>query len=197
MHTSLSVVRHGRTAYNADNRYLGALDPPLDEVGLAQAQALAQTLGERPDVLLCSPLLRARQTAEVLAKAWEMDAGTVSHFAERNVGVYEGLTQDEARTAFPVLWEADITRRWEVSPPGGESIEIVFARVALGLNLVRAAYPGCHVVLVAHGFVAKVIHALVNSVGWDAFFAYALHNGACARHVLAHDTEIVAVRPGR
>lgn len=192
----LSVVRHGRTAYNVDSRYLGALDPPLDEVGLAQAHALAGTLAPRPDVLLSSPLLRARQTADVLASAWGTDVVIVSHFAERNVGVYEGLTQDEARLAFPRLWDGNVTRRWEIGPPGGESIEEVFVRVAAGLNQLRRAHPGCEVLLVAHGFVAKVIHALLNPVGWDDFFDYAMHNGASARHRLTHRAEIVAARPG-
>ena len=72
-------------------------------------------------MLLSSPLLRARQTADVLASAWGTDVVIVSHFAERNVGVYEGLTQDEARLAFPRLWDGNVTRRWEIGPPGGVS----------------------------------------------------------------------------
>lgn len=173
----LYVVRHGSTAFNVDERYLGALDPPLNEQGRRQALALAQRLHGVADVVVSSPRLRAVQTAEVLACAWKLPLHVVEHFAERDVGVFEGLTKEEARHAYPALWARDITRRWDEAPPGGESIEAVFARVALGLQALQLAFTGKAVALVAHGFVAKVVRALMEDVAWDGFFAYSLHNG--------------------
>lgn len=174
---SLYVVRHGRTALNVDDRYLGALDPPLDELGLEQAAALARLLQGRASAVVCSPRLRAVQTAEILASAWHLPFRIVHEFAERDVGVYEGLTKEEARLRYPGLWEQDITRRWEIGPPGGESIEAVFDRVAAGLRLLERECAGHEVVLVAHGFVAKVIRAICTGLSWDDFFRYALKNG--------------------
>jgi len=170
-------VRHGRTALNVDERYLGALDPALDELGLQQAADLARLLQGRADAIVCSPRLRAVQTAEVLASAWHVPFTILDAFAERNVGVYEGLTRDEARLAYPDLWQQDITRQWDIGPPGGESIQTVFERVAAGLATLENDFAGRNVVLVAHGFVAKVIRALLTGLSWDAFFRYALNNG--------------------
>jgi broad specificity phosphatase PhoE len=188
--TTLTVVRHGRTAYNVDTRYLGALDPPLDDTGMAQAHTLAASLPRGATVLLCSPRLRARQTAAVLGAAWDLPCRVADAFAERDVGVYEGLTQAEARAAWPVLWNQDITRRWDAAPPGGETIAAVFTRVADGLDRVRRDHPGEQVVLVAHGFVAKVVRALLLPMDRDAFFAYALKNGEYARYALTAQSVI-------
>ncbi|QBE66890.1 histidine phosphatase family protein [Pseudoduganella lutea] len=184
MQTSLFVIRHGRTIFNAQDRYLGALDPPLDEDGLRQAAALAGVLAGRADVLVCSPKLRARQTAGVLAAAWSLPVVTIGEFAEREVGVYEGLTREEARAAYPALWEQDITRRWDAAPTGGETIRAVFERVARGLAIVQRDFAGRSVVLVAHGFVAKVIRALLADLSRDDFFRYSLANGQVALYTL-------------
>jgi broad specificity phosphatase PhoE len=175
--TSLYVVRHGRTAFNVDERYLGALDPPLDELGLQQAADLAHLLQDRVDTIVCSPKIRAVQTAEILASSWHMPFTIMDAFAERNVGVYEGLTRDEARLAYPTLWQQDITRQWDMGPPGGESIKAVFERVAAGLTSLEDRFAGRNAVLIAHGFVAKVIRALLTDLSWDEFFRYALKNG--------------------
>lgn len=182
--TSLVVIRHGRTALNAEDRYLGALDPPLDEDGLLQAAALAGTLEGHADVLVCSPKLRARQTAQVLAAAWSLPVVTVGEFAERHVGVYEGLTREEARAAYPALWEQDITRQWDGAPTGGETICAVFERVAAGLTILQREFGGRSVVLVAHGFVAKVIRALLVDMSWDDFLRYSLANGQVELYTL-------------
>jgi probable phosphoglycerate mutase len=174
---SLYLVRHGRTAFNIDERYLGALDPPLDEVGLRQAGELIPLLQGRVDALVCSPKVRARQTAEVLASALALPVHVIGEFAERHVGVYEGLTQEEVRRDYPALWAQDITRQWQAGPPGGESIRDVFERVAQGLATLQADFAGRSVALIAHGFVAKVIRVLLTEVTWEAFFRYALKNG--------------------
>ena len=182
--TSLFVVRHGRTALNAEDRYLGALDPPLDEHGFLQARELAGLLEGRANVLACSPKLRARQTAQVLAAAWDLPVVTIDAFAERDVGVYEGLTREEARATYPDLWAKDVTRQWDDAPTGGESIRQVFERVAAGLATVQRDFADRSVVLVAHGFVAKVIRAQLTDMTWDDFFRYSLKNGSVERYTL-------------
>ncbi|MDP9465237.1 MAG: histidine phosphatase family protein, partial [Actinomycetota bacterium] len=68
----LILVRHGRTEANAARKLQGRLDLPLDEVGIAQVAGLTEWLG-RPDRLISSPLLRARQTAEAFAVPYEVD----------------------------------------------------------------------------------------------------------------------------
>ena len=81
----LSIVRHARTEANAGGRLQGTLDLPLDEVGLAQAAALPSLVGDI-DRLICSPLLRARQTASVFGMEPDID----DRWREVNYGPLEG-----------------------------------------------------------------------------------------------------------
>jgi probable phosphoglycerate mutase len=173
----LLLARHGQTQANAEHRYLGALDLPLNQRGVEQAHELSQLLNERVDVIYSSPLLRARKTAEIVAGYLGLPVHIAPAFRERHVGVFEGLTQKQAQEQFPALWSQNITRHWLAAPDGGESISAVFDRVSQGLaNLVRA-HSGQAVLLIAHGFVAKVVRALVLGSTSD-FFEWQLENAA-------------------
>ncbi|MDE1166451.1 MAG: histidine phosphatase family protein [Pseudomonas sp.] len=190
----LYIARHGETAPNSEGRYVGSLNPALTERGIQQAQALRDQLPTAIDAIVVSPLLRARQTAEVLGQALQLPLHTLEHFRERNVGVFEGLTQAEAKARYPDLWAQNITRQWDAGPPQGESIAEVVARVALGLRELVATYPGQVVVLVAHGFVGKTIRALVRQ-DFSDFYEWQLANGQVLQLVLAEPW--VADAPGR
>jgi probable phosphoglycerate mutase len=185
---SLYVVRHGRTVLNVDDRYLGALDPPLDDLGLQQALKLAEILCGRVDVVVCSPKLRAMQTAEVIGSSWNVPFQVINEFSERNVGVYEGQTKEEARLAYPALWEQDITRQWDAGPPDGESIKAVVGRVAKGLQMLQTDFAGLNVVLVGHGFVSKVVRAILTNPSWEDFFRYSLKNGQVEHYHFSSDS---------
>ncbi|MBH1963412.1 MAG: histidine phosphatase family protein [Comamonadaceae bacterium] len=172
----LLVVRHGQTQANAEQRYLGAFDLPLNELGVLQAKDIARTLSSDINALYCSPLLRARQTSALISETLGIPSRIAPAFRERNVGVFEGLTQLEAATQFPLLWARNATRHWRDAPDGGESIEEVFLRVAAGLAQLRCDHGSKSILLVAHGFVAKVLRALVSNQSSD-FFDWQLGNG--------------------
>jgi len=174
----LVVIRHGETRANAEGRYLGALDMGLNETGWAQVGTLAQALSKGAPFqrLLTSPLLRARQSADLISGELALPARIVPAFRERHVGVFEGLTQAEARVRYPELWARNITRRWAEGPPGGESLDAVIARVSSGLNVLADEAQDERVLLVAHGVVAKVIRAVTTN-GFADFFEWQLHNG--------------------
>ncbi|MCP1572308.1 putative phosphoglycerate mutase [Herbaspirillum rubrisubalbicans] len=178
---NLYVVRHGETDANAEQRYLGALDVALNANGKAQAQELRLSIPSDVKIAIVSPLLRAQQTAEIIFKDCDLPVLTVYGFRERNVGVFEGLTQTQARTQYPDLWRKNITRAWNDAPTNGESIKDVVTRVGYELNQLIAAYPGESVVLIAHGFVAKTIRALAHQ-DFSDFFDWQLSNG-CLLHV--------------
>ncbi|WP_165492423.1 histidine phosphatase family protein [Stutzerimonas kirkiae] len=163
----LLVIRHGQTAYNLEQRYLGALDPPLNATGIRQTEALRDSLPAAIDALVCSPLLRARQSAEIIAQGRRILVEEA--FRERNVGAFEGLTRDEARARFPESWRRNITRQWHDAPNGGETIAKVFERVTHGLERLIQRDPQATVALVAHGFVAKVIRAIALGYRRDLF----------------------------
>ncbi|TBU88856.1 histidine phosphatase family protein [Stutzerimonas kirkiae] len=163
----LLVIRHGQTAYNLEQRYLGALDPPLNATGIRQAEALRDSLPGDIDILISSPLLRARQSARILAQGRPVEIEEA--FRERHVGVFEGLTSAEAQARFPEAWQRNITRQWQAAPEGGETIAAVFERVGQGLERLLRRDPQATVALVAHGFVAKVIRAIALGDRRDLF----------------------------
>lgn len=173
----LFIVRHGQTQFNAEHRYLGALDPDLNSRGLEQASALHAVLPQSIDAVVCSPLRRARQTAEIVCHMRGLVPQVNPAFRERHVGVFEGLTLEEAQARFPQLWSQNITRQWQDSPPGGETIVEVVERVTGGLRQLSEEYAQKRVALVAHGFVAKVVRALAGP-GFGDFFDWQLENAA-------------------
>ncbi|HEV8022046.1 MAG TPA: histidine phosphatase family protein, partial [Candidatus Lustribacter sp.] len=100
----LICVRHGRTAWNAGRRFQGQTDIPLDDEGLAQAQALALHLRpERFDLALASDLVRARTTAETICAPHGIAIELTRELREMHFGQWEGLTWDEIVARWPEL----------------------------------------------------------------------------------------------
>lgn len=96
----LILLRHGRTAWNAQHRFQGHADPPLDEVGRAQAYEVAAIIAAiRPDLMLSSSAARAAQTAEILAHVSGLPFTSDIRFRERGLGHWEGLTPHEVADA--------------------------------------------------------------------------------------------------
>ena len=173
----LYVVRHGETWANAEQRYLGALDPSLTERGREQAEALAANMPPELDALVVSPRLRAMETARILNERLVLPMQITDSFRERDVGVFEGLTQADAKARYPQLWSRNITRQWELAPTGGESIGDVVERVRGGLMNLQSSYSSKRILIVAHGFVAKTIRALARS-DFSDFYHWQLANGS-------------------
>lgn len=173
----LYIVRHGETWANAEQRYLGSLDPALTERGRQQALVLGAQLPRHIDMLIVSPRVRAVETASILNEGLKLSPEIMDCFRERDVGVFEGLTQAEARERYPQLWSLNITRQWDAGPTEGESISEVVTRVRDGLAELAWKYPSKSVLLVAHGFVAKVIRALARG-DFSDFYQWQLSNGA-------------------
>jgi broad specificity phosphatase PhoE len=179
MALTLLMARHGQTDLNVDDRWQGRIDPPLNATGLAQADALAATLPEGIDVVLCSPLLRARQTAEPVAQRLGLVPRLDADFRERDFGVFEGLSGDEALARYPELAARNVAYRWDEAPPGAESVQAVVDRVQAGLERLRAEHDGRTVLLVSHGFVVRCLRYLLDGLARDAFFtAERIPNGS-------------------
>jgi broad specificity phosphatase PhoE len=171
MPMTLLMARHGQTDLNVDDRWQGRLDPPLNATGLAQADALAATLPDGIEVLLVSPLLRARQTADPVARRFGLAPVLVDDFRERDFGVFEGLSGEEAKVSYPELARRNVAYRWDEAPPEAESVQAVVDRVQAGLERLRAEHDGKTVLLVSHGFVVRCLRYLLDGVSRDDFFA--------------------------
>jgi broad specificity phosphatase PhoE len=115
------LLRHGRTAWNAERRFQGQADPPLDEVGRAQAYEVAALLAAfSPGVIVSSDLSRATQTAAPLGELTGVEVRIDARLRERSLGHWEGLTRDDVQERYPEEFAEWITGG-EVRRRGGES----------------------------------------------------------------------------
>jgi probable phosphoglycerate mutase len=148
--TATLLLRHGQTPMSVQKRYAGRSDIPLTDVGLQQAAAAAKRLASAGiDVIVASPLLRARQTADEVAATTGVPVVTDDGFRETDFGAWEGLTFAEVRERWPAevsAWLADPA----VPPPDGESFVEVSERVAGALQRVLADRAGQTVLIVSH-----------------------------------------------
>jgi len=138
--------RHGQTTWNAEHRFQGQTDIPLDETGTGQAEYAARRLATlRPDALFASDLSRAQQTAAPLARLTGLPVSLDKDLRERFGGDWEGLSDAEIRERYP---EERVT--W--NPPNGEPTAVVAERVAGALDRIAGGLAdGQLAVVVGHG----------------------------------------------
>ena len=149
--TTTVLVRHASSVLSPEKRFSGRGDVELSPEGVAQAERVAARLGARPgvDVVVSSPLRRARHTAELIAKAVGVDLVTDDDLVETDFGAWEGLTFSEARRADPAAVDAWLASP-DVAPPGGESFAQVAERVNVARERLVADYAGQTIIVVSH-----------------------------------------------
>ena len=162
----LILVRHGETMYNAQRRYTGQSDVPLNALGERQAAALGEYLAtEHLDVIVTSDLERTRVTAEAIARYHGLPIHEDIDLRELAFGEWEGYTYDEvlARDAKLVAqWRADPAT---YAPPGGETVSQLRDRCAHALRNWQTQYPEASVLWVTHGGLIGVL--LCHVLGID------------------------------
>ena len=158
--TVTTLLRHGQTQMSVQKRYAGVSDAPLTETGSAQAAAAAKRLASAGiEIIVTSPLLRARQTAEAAAAVCDAEVIVDEGFRETDFGAWDGLTFAEVKDRWPAemsAWLADPA----VAPPAGESFDAVRERVGAALARVLASYPSRRVLIVSHVTPIKTLIAL-------------------------------------
>ncbi len=179
----LYIVRHGETEFNLQNRYAGSTDIPLNDRGVQQAMQLSLDLkGIHFDNIVSSPMLRARQTADIINHGRNLPLKIIDGFSEINMGVYEGLTREEARLRHPQTWERLSARGIDDAPEGGETIRQCNERVMAALSeLIREA-EGKAVLLVCHGFVSRLINRHFNGLDYLSMHSFSLKNCEVAKY---------------
>jgi broad specificity phosphatase PhoE len=156
--TLILLVRHGETDWNLTRRVQGHTDRPLNDTGRAQARELAARLADEPlDAVYSSDLLRAHETARIIAAGRGLDVTAVPDLRERDFGTWEGLTDDEILTRYPDARE----RPWG----DAETREEMSRRVLEALERIAETHPGKRVLVVAHG---GPMRALVRRCGGTA-----------------------------
>ena len=164
--TRVLLVRHGQSEWNAVGRWQGQADPPLSDVGRAQARAAAHSLGAL-DAIFASDLQRATETAAIIAA--ELGVGPVvvdADLRERDAGEWSGLTRAEIEERYPGYLDttpsfaAGAPRR----PPGWEPDDSVLERALRALGTIGDAVDGGDVLAVTHG---GLIYVVEGHLGQD------------------------------
>ena len=139
--TILLLVRHGETDWNAERRWQGHADVPLNARGREQAKALAETLAaDRIDAIYTSDLSRARDTAEIVAARLGIEAVADPALREIDVGSREGRT-------------GEIDEPWD-----GEESTAHEARILAAIGGIAERHPGARVLVVTHGGSMRRVH---------------------------------------
>lgn len=157
----LILARHGQTDWNAQHRYQGETDVPLNKTGQQQAAALARCLTDTDiDAIYTSNLQRAANTARAIAEPHNQRVILEPRLREMSFGTWRGLTFDEIQER-----DADRLSTWlanpmQVAPPDGETLAQVTARVQSALDDTLHTHPQGIVLWVAHGGVLRVLISL-------------------------------------
>jgi probable phosphoglycerate mutase len=156
----LILVRHAQPVRVEQGTVTGPADPGLSDTGHVQAGRLAEWLAAEPiDVVLTSPLCRARETAAPLAATLGVTAEVVAGVAEYDAAAGEYIPIEELRATKDERWFATIEGRW--ADVGGVDPQEFQRRVVPAVDELIARFPGQRVVVVTHGGVLNVYLAYV------------------------------------
>jgi broad specificity phosphatase PhoE len=152
--TTLGLLRHGQTDWNIDLRLQGTADIPMNAFGIAQVESAASALSQHGwDLVLSSPLGRAKQSAEIVSKFLGIERINIEPLLlERSFGIGEGLTYAE--------WGEKYAKLDEI--PGAESANDVARRSRLLLEHIKAEFQGAKVLAVSHGALIRFVLAEVT-----------------------------------
>ena len=164
--TQIYLVRHGQTQWNKEQIFRGTRDVPLNESGREEARLAAEGLKDKPiDAVYTSPLARARETAEAIARVHGLAVRPVEGLKDICFGEWEGEALQEVQRRY-----TDLYRRWIEEPhtvtfPGGESLADVKARSVKAVKEIVVDHPEDTIAMVSHRVVNRVL--ICGLVGID------------------------------
>lgn len=182
--TTITLVRHGETTWNAEKRWQGHLDSPLTAEGRQQAASLATRLSAVPFVAVySSDLSRAVSTAEILNADRQLAIRLSAALRERYAGCIEGTTpqertQQQLQQLLEKYFALPTDKKWTHSPvPGWESHHALMTRVLNELRAIAVAHKGQHVLVVSHSGVLRTLLAHLGWVSTEQMEKLAISNG--------------------
>lgn len=154
-------LRHGESVGNVESRWQGQSDYPLTKTGRAQAQALAgrwKEEGAKFDLAISSPLIRAKETAEIIASVLDIKVEADPIWMERNVGVMTGLTSDEIR----LHPRPTFTTPYDAVGGVGEGDWVLFLRAGQALHSLLRRPAGRYLIVSHGGLLNQLMHSIVG-----------------------------------
>ena len=182
--TVLILIRHGETLWNTQLRMQGSLDSDLTPKGETQIKALGEWMKEVPfDYLYCSDTPRAHKTAEAIRKFTGHNLNFDKRLREKNLGVFEGLTSEEARERYPETFQQFKTAGASYVIDQGESTQQLLERSLDAIEEIRDRPPHKVAVVVTPGGVVRVLMTHVLGIPLDAPTQFLIGNTGIFRLV--------------
>ena len=171
------MVRHASTEYNTKRRWQGRIDLPLDNNGIRQAEALALRFASASvDKIYSSPLKRALQTSEEIARVHGLKVEIVEDLIESDLSLWEGLPADEVKRRFEKEY-----REWATNPDakidGVENFRSVYERTKRAFERIYNA-SGEEVVVVTHAIVIRAVVCYAMKMPLESFREFVVHNAS-------------------
>jgi len=168
--TRFYLIRHGETDWNKAGRYQGRTNIDLNEEGREQARLLGERFKYLPlDALYVSPLNRAVETANEVARTTGIKPVTDEHFIEINFGEWEGHTIPELSEKFGSAYTDFFKDPFDHPVPGEGSFQIAMDRAIEGFNILAERHKGQNVAIISHGGLLRVMLVGLLEMG-DAFY---------------------------
>lgn len=176
----LLLARHAQSVWNADRRFQGKTNVGLSDEGVQQATALERALARRPvRAIYSSPLGRARETAEIVARGLRLPVTVVEELRELSLGTWEGRTVDDVLATDEQAYWGWLERPYDCPPPAGEHLDEVARRVLPVMRQIVGAHPdGEEALVVAHGGVISVYVCHLLGLHMNALWQLAIHNAS-------------------
>ena len=182
--TVLILIRQGETLWNTQLRMQGSLDSDLTPKGETQIMALGEWMKEVPfDYLYCSDTPRAHKTAEAIRKFTGHNLNFDKRLREKNLGVFEGLTSEEARERYPETFQQFKTAGASYVIDQGESTQQLLERSLDAIEEIRDRHPQKVAVAVTHGGVVRVLMKHVLGIPLDSPTQFLISNTGIFRLV--------------
>ena len=159
--TKIIFVRHGQTLWNLEMKYQGHTDIALSELGIEQAKRVSKRLmSEEFSAVYSSDLVRAFETANIIAAPKKIKVNTDCDLREICFGDWEGLTYAEINEKWPNALNQFLSDTTKITIPNGESFETLKQRSDVAINKILEKHKKETVVVVAHG---ATIRAMICS----------------------------------
>ncbi|MGI9953225.1 alpha-ribazole phosphatase [Moorellaceae bacterium AZ2] len=177
--TRLYLIRHAQTEWNNSGRYQGNMDVALSPQGLRQAELVSRRLQEEKlDAIYASDLSRARETAAVIARPHGLEVIEARALRELDFGLWEGLTHEEIRAAFPGELEEWLANPATKQVPGGESFAQLKERAYQFTREIIGKHPGQTVAVVSHGGTLRTVISSLLGLGLEGIWRLRLDNAS-------------------
>jgi len=191
--TRILLIRHGQTEWNRQQVFRGRAEIPLSEIGVRQAEALAQRLSsEHISALYCSPLGRASLTAQLIGAPHQISPHPVEDLTDFDYGEWSGKSRPEVAQRWP-----DLLRQWETEPhlvqmPGGEMLEEARQRAVGAVRGLLSRHSGSTVAAISHRVITKLLLCDFLGLGNEAFWR--LWQDTCCLNIIDAEGARVVIR---